>query len=84
MLQGVPAERGQNYGILASARDHRDAQIYPVKASLGAVATAAMMLIRKQPKIDLSGVSFASIELSPHTFVKSSPARASKSAVSDH
>jgi len=59
LLRGLPADRGQNYAVLASARAHREAGIYPVKSRPNVVTTAALMLIRKDPKIDLSGFSFS-------------------------
>jgi len=58
LFQGVPADRGQNYSVLATAKDHRDAGIYPVHPVAGEEVNAAAMLIRKQPVLRLGEFSF--------------------------
>lgn len=69
LLKDVPADRGQNYSILASAKGHRDAGIYPVKARPSGVVHTAVMLIRNDPELDHGSFSYAYLkERSPEFY----------------
>ena len=58
LLEGLPADKGQNYSLIATADRHRDAAIYPVKPLAGGVRHTAVMLVRKDPEPDFSHFSF--------------------------
>lgn len=64
-LAGAPADRGQRYALLASASDYRDAGVFPLKPTPGGVVSVGLLLIRKEPQIDLT--SFSYDELSQHS-----------------
>lgn len=65
-LEKAPADRGQNYSLIATARGFRDAAIYPVKPRPGGLSHAAVMLVRKDAKPDFSTFSFERLkEFSP-------------------
>ncbi|MBI3683625.1 MAG: hypothetical protein HY235_24885 [Acidobacteria bacterium] len=58
----VPADRGQRYAVLASAKNYREAGIYPVQVEEGKETAAAVMLIGRQPSIELASFSFTVLE----------------------
>jgi len=60
-LQGVPADRGQRYTIVATCRGFRTAAIYPVRVRPGGLIHAAVMLVRKDPEADFSEFSYAKL-----------------------
>ena len=62
VLEKAPADSGQNYAILATTGGHRDAGIYPVKPLPGQEVSAAVMLVRNRPAVNLSGFSFGALQ----------------------
>ena len=68
VFNGVPADRGQPYSLLAFAEDHRDAGVFPLKPSPDQELKTTMMLVREPVRIDLSGFSFAALEPASHPF----------------
>jgi len=62
LLERAPADRGQNYSLLASADGCRDAGLYPVKPLAGREIQAALMLVPSRPAPDLASFSFAALE----------------------
>lgn len=62
LIKDVPIERGQKYSLIASAAGHRTAGIFPIKPRVQGVTHTAVMLIRKDPALDLSGFSFELIK----------------------
>ncbi len=68
ILEGVPADRGQNYALLGTASDHRDAGLYPVKPVPGQEVSSAVMLVRNRPGLDLSGFSYATLQAASPRF----------------
>jgi hypothetical protein len=66
LLNGAPADKGQNYIIFATANGHRDAGIFPVQPIPGGVRHAAVMLVPENPVPDFSHFSYEQLnERSP-------------------
>ncbi len=62
LFQDVPADRGQNYSLLANAKGRRDAGRFPVKPLVGQEIQVSLMLLPEDPVPDLTGFSYARLE----------------------
>ncbi len=68
LFKNLPAE-GQKYSVLASARNHRSDGYFPIVPKPGEEVTVKLMLIPKQPAVDLSPFSFELLERESKSFL---------------
>ncbi len=68
LLKDVPADRGQSYALVSTAKGRRDAGIYPVRPIAGGVKHTAVMLAANDPVPDFSGFSYPELEQQSRAF----------------
>jgi hypothetical protein len=70
MLTGAPADAGQRYALVASAKGRREVGVYPVQPIPSGVRHTAVMLVEDEPAPDFSTATYANIAAHSPSFAQ--------------